>query len=74
MLFEYLTENYRSGWTFNTGLMRNNERWRRERKVFQQTFKRDTVARFQPIQSNKVHMMLRQLLNDPEDFAAHYKT
>ncbi|XP_006457680.1 hypothetical protein AGABI2DRAFT_213191 [Agaricus bisporus var. bisporus H97] len=62
------------GWTFNTGLMSNNDRWRKERRVFQQAFKRESVDRYQPTQYDKVHEMLRQLLNDPADFAAHYKT
>ncbi|KXN81929.1 O-methylsterigmatocystin oxidoreductase [Leucoagaricus sp. SymC.cos] len=63
-----------SGWTFNTGLMQNNERWRHERRIVQQNFKRESVARFQPIQMTKVHAMLRQLLTDPESFSDHYKT
>ncbi|KAF9448530.1 cytochrome P450 [Macrolepiota fuliginosa MF-IS2] len=63
-----------SGWTFNTGLMPHNERWKQERRIFQQTFKRESVAQFQPTQSTKVHTMLRQLLVDPENFAAYYKT
>lgn len=63
-----------AGWTFNTGLMGNNERWRSERRIFQQNFKRESVARFLPIQTAKIHAMLRQLLTDPESFADHYKT
>ncbi|KAJ3568659.1 hypothetical protein NP233_g5569 [Leucocoprinus birnbaumii] len=61
------------GWTFDTGLMRNNERWRSERKIFHQTFKRESVELFLPIQTAKVHAMLRQLLSNPECFADHYK-
>ncbi|KAJ3564699.1 hypothetical protein NP233_g8124 [Leucocoprinus birnbaumii] len=63
-----------TGWTFNTGLMRNNERWRAERKIFVQNFRRESVGRYMPIQTTKVHAMLRQLLSDPEGFADHYKT
>ncbi|KAJ3571148.1 hypothetical protein NP233_g3942 [Leucocoprinus birnbaumii] len=63
-----------TGWTFATGLMRNNERWRSERRIFQQTFKREAVPRFLPIQTMKVHAMLRQLLADPASFANHYRT
>jgi cytochrome P450 len=64
----------RAGWTFNTGLMQNNERWKQERRIFQQNFKRESVARFQPIQVTKVHAMLRHLLVNPESFDGHYKT
>ncbi|KAF5359752.1 hypothetical protein D9756_003023 [Leucocoprinus leucothites] len=63
-----------TGWSFTTGMMRNNDRWRSERRVFQQTFKRDSVSRFLPIQTTKIHAMLRQLLADPENFFEHYRT
>lgn len=63
-----------AGWTFNVGLMQKSERWRDERRFFQQTFKRESVTRFLPIQTTKIYAMLRQLLTDPESFSDHYKT
>ncbi|KAK7048376.1 O-methylsterigmatocystin oxidoreductase [Favolaschia claudopus] len=62
------------GWDFNVGLMQMGDRWRAHRRLFQQHFRRDIVHTYQPIQMNKIHHLLRQLLSDPQDFREHIKT
>ncbi|KAJ3870024.1 cytochrome P450 1 [Lentinula novae-zelandiae] len=48
-----------------------SDKWRRDRRVFQQTFRQAAIAQFYPVQYNKVHEFLRKLLLTPEDFMQH---
>ncbi|KAF9469732.1 cytochrome P450 [Collybia nuda] len=62
------------GWDFNVGLMPYGDEWRRRRKILQKYFKKDIAVVYQPIQTQKIHDMLRNILETPEDFISHYKT
>ncbi|KAH7880595.1 cytochrome P450 2 Le.CYP2 [Lentinula edodes] len=45
--------------------------WRKDRRVFQQTFRQAAIGQFYPAQYNKVHEFLRELLLTPEDLTQH---
>jgi len=62
------------GWDFNAALMPYTEKWRRHRRLFQQNFKREVSATYQPVQTSKIHELLYKLLNTPENFMLHYRT
>ncbi|KAJ4001835.1 cytochrome P450 1 [Lentinula boryana] len=48
-----------------------SEKWRRDRRVFQQTFRQAAVSQFYPSQYNKVHEFLRNLASAPDSFLEH---
>ncbi|KAJ3854521.1 cytochrome P450 1 [Lentinula lateritia] len=50
---------------------RYSEKWRRDRRVFQQTFRQAAVSNFYPAQYYKVHEFLRNLVYKPGDAPAH---
>ncbi|KAJ3813269.1 cytochrome P450 1 [Lentinula aff. lateritia] len=52
-------------------LERYSEKWRIDRRVFQQTFRQAASSRFYPAQYNKIHDFLRQLLMTPDEFMQH---
>ncbi|KAK7048410.1 O-methylsterigmatocystin oxidoreductase [Favolaschia claudopus] len=62
------------GWGFNVGLMPMSDRWRQHRRMFQQHFRRDIARTYRPIQTEKIHQLLQQLLSDPQNFREHLKT
>jgi len=62
------------GWDFNVGLMPMGDIWRRQRRMFQQHFRRDISRRYLPIQTKKVHGLLQGLLSSPQDFRELVKT
>lgn len=62
------------GWDFNAGLKPYGDEWRRHRRIFQQQFKKDVSVSYEPIQTRKIHDMLRNILDTPDDFIMHYKT
>ncbi|KAF5315063.1 hypothetical protein D9619_007436 [Psilocybe cf. subviscida] len=61
------------GWDFNTGLMPYGPRWRRLRRLFQQTFKRVSSLSYRPEQTRKINDLLQALLNSPDEFREHIK-
>lgn len=62
------------GWDFALAFIRYGDDWRRRRRIFQQTFKKNASLKYHPIQTRKIHKMLQSLLETPEDFIMHYKT
>ncbi|KAF5314896.1 hypothetical protein D9619_007188 [Psilocybe cf. subviscida] len=62
------------GWDFNAALMPYGQRWRRQRRLFQQAFKRVASLAYRPEQTRKVNDMLYGLLTSPDDFRAHART
>ncbi|KAF7365160.1 O-methylsterigmatocystin oxidoreductase [Mycena venus] len=62
------------GWDFNVGLMPLGDRWRQDRRMFQQHFRRDIALNYRPVQLKKVHQLLQGLLSDPQDFRELLKT
>ncbi|KAJ6622792.1 cytochrome P450 [Mycena sp. CBHHK59/15] len=62
-----------TGWDINVGLMPYADRWRQHRKIFQQYFRRDASLSYRPVQMEKIHDLLRELLATPHDFVTLYK-
>ncbi|KAF5315299.1 hypothetical protein D9619_007187 [Psilocybe cf. subviscida] len=62
------------GWDFNLGLMPYGARWRVQRRLFQQAFKKDTSLSYRPEQTRKINDMLFGLLISPEEYRNHLKT
>ncbi|KAJ7704674.1 cytochrome P450 [Mycena metata] len=62
------------GWEFNIGFLPYGERWRRQRRMFQQHFRRDASQKYRPIQIQKVHSMLEAFLTSSQEFREHIKT
>ncbi|KDR69746.1 hypothetical protein GALMADRAFT_160252 [Galerina marginata CBS 339.88] len=61
------------GWEFNVGLLPYGELWRFHRKICQQNFSRKVAPKYHAVELEKVHQMLRNLLNTPENFDDHNK-
>ncbi|KAF8895097.1 cytochrome P450 [Infundibulicybe gibba] len=59
---------------FNIALLPHGDMWRRHRRIFQQSFRRDAAAQYEPIEIKKVHQMLRGLLETPHEFREHIRT
>ncbi|KAF8869909.1 cytochrome P450 [Infundibulicybe gibba] len=59
---------------FNASLLPYGDLWRHHRRVFQQSFRKDAAALYEPIQRKKTHKMLRDLLESLNDFRAHIRT
>ncbi|OAX30544.1 cytochrome P450, partial [Rhizopogon vinicolor AM-OR11-026] len=59
------------GSDYNTALMRYSSRWRLQRKILQQSFRRDVISNFQPMQMGKAYALLLNLLEDPLDYTKH---
>ncbi|KAH7919833.1 cytochrome P450 [Leucogyrophana mollusca] len=62
------------GWGFSFADVNYGDYWRIRRKLFHHTFRADAVAKFQPMQISKVHQLLANILECPEDYAAHLET
>ncbi|KAF5385579.1 hypothetical protein D9757_006779 [Collybiopsis confluens] len=54
-------------WTFQ----RYGDKWRRNRRTFQQTYRQATIDRFHPTQYKEAQLFLRKLLTAPSDFLEH---
>ncbi|KAF8872241.1 cytochrome P450 [Infundibulicybe gibba] len=59
---------------FNVALLPHGDLWQRHRRVFQQSFRKDVVERYEPIEAAKVRQMLRSLLESPENLQLHVRT
>ncbi|KAF5315497.1 hypothetical protein D9619_007172 [Psilocybe cf. subviscida] len=62
------------GWDFNAAIMPYGRRWRRQRRLFQQMFRKAASLTYRPEQTRKVNDMLDGLLTTPEDFRDHVQT
>ncbi|KAF9078735.1 cytochrome P450 1 [Rhodocollybia butyracea] len=52
-------------------LQRYSDRWRRNRRLFQQNFRQSASSRFYPAQYMKIHQFLRRMTAVPEEFMQH---
>ncbi|OJA12270.1 hypothetical protein AZE42_08146 [Rhizopogon vesiculosus] len=59
------------GVDYTTVFMRYNSRWRLQRKILQQSFRRHVASDFEPMQTGKAHELLLNLLEDPLDYPKH---
>lgn len=63
-----------TGWTaINIGLIHYGELWRRHRRLFHQKFRQNAVSEFHPLQTSKIQVLLRNLLENPEEFSLHVR-
>ncbi|KAF8880394.1 cytochrome P450 [Infundibulicybe gibba] len=58
----------------NAGILPHGDLWRRHRRIYQQCFKKDAVALYEPIQTRRVRQMLKGLLESPDNFRGHVQT
>jgi len=62
----------RFGLDSNMAFMSTGDEWRMHRRICQQHFRLDAmVDQHHPIQTRKVHVLLKQLLESPEKFDYH---
>ncbi|KAJ4478327.1 cytochrome P450 1 [Lentinula aciculospora] len=50
-----------------------SDKWRKDRRVFQQTFRQAACHNFYPAQYYKIHEFLRNLIYKPDDFMEHIR-
>lgn len=65
---------YRSfgiGWIISIEHYGSN--WRLLRKSFHEEFKADVLARYDALQANAVHALLRTLVTEPDEFVENIK-
>ncbi|KAF7374550.1 O-methylsterigmatocystin oxidoreductase [Mycena sanguinolenta] len=62
------------GWDFALSTLPGGDKWRDHRKMFHQHFRQDVSRNYYPIQMKKVHLLLRELLSNPQDFREHLKS
>ncbi|KAF8895098.1 cytochrome P450 [Infundibulicybe gibba] len=62
------------GWSEVTALLPRGDEWRLHRRVFKQSFRKDAVVMYEPIERRKISQMLRDLLETPDDLRAHIRT
>ncbi|KAF9552595.1 cytochrome P450 [Agrocybe pediades] len=61
------------GWEFNVALLGYNDQWRLHRRICQQNFRQAEAHKYHPLQIEKVHEMLQNLLDRPKEFDDHNK-
>ncbi|PFH48550.1 hypothetical protein AMATHDRAFT_81734 [Amanita thiersii Skay4041] len=57
----------------NTVVIQYGEMWRQQRRILQHHFKAGAISQYQSVQLEKVHGLLYNLLNTPENFYSHCK-
>ncbi|KAH7907164.1 cytochrome P450 [Hygrophoropsis aurantiaca] len=62
------------GWTYNVGLIPYGDEWRLCRRMIHQNFRPEASLKFRPMQLRKVHQLLTNLLESPDDYFAHVCT
>lgn len=61
------------GWGKNTGFMRYGDRWKKQRKLSQLALHQNASQDIWPMIVKKSRISLRNLLTDPEDYAARFR-
>ena len=59
------------GWDKNLGLMKYGDGWRQHRKLCNQNLNADAAKHYSPIQMERVHNFLRNVLQEPEKVFDH---
>ncbi|KAH7930182.1 cytochrome P450 [Leucogyrophana mollusca] len=62
------------GWSFNSVLIPYSDRWRLHRRLFHQAFRSEASLAYHPMQIRKARELVSNLLEDPENYAAHLQT
>ncbi|KAK0223484.1 cytochrome P450 [Armillaria fumosa] len=63
-----------AGWNFSLGLMRYSDWWRMHRRIFHQYFQPRALPSYYPTQLKATSVLLRQLLQSPDNFFQHVLT
>ncbi|EPQ51619.1 cytochrome P450 [Gloeophyllum trabeum ATCC 11539] len=63
----------RMGWGWTFGMMRYGETWRKHRRMFESQFKPSSTRAYWPIMATQTHMLLRRLLDSPDDLDEHLR-
>ncbi|KAH7928189.1 cytochrome P450 [Leucogyrophana mollusca] len=59
------------GMDFNTAHLGYGDRWKAHRKMLHQVFRAEAVTAYRPLQMQKAHQLVRDLLDSPENFSQH---
>ncbi|KAH7884748.1 cytochrome P450 [Phlebopus sp. FC_14] len=70
----YLSTNKLFGLDFNSGLLPYGNKWRLHRKMFHVALSKEVVPKYRPMQMEKVHQLLENLLKNPREYDQHFKT
>ncbi|KAH7909267.1 cytochrome P450 [Hygrophoropsis aurantiaca] len=70
----YLAALIPFGWNFNFGNAHYGDYWRVRRKLFHQTFRPESVAKFRPMQLTKVHQLLANMLDESAHYVDHLES
>jgi hypothetical protein len=62
------------GWSFNSVMIKYNDRWRLHRRLLYQAFRAQAAFTYQPMQLRKARELLNNLLEDPVNWRAHIQT
>ncbi|KAG1804990.1 cytochrome P450 [Suillus plorans] len=62
------------GWSFNSVMIKYNDRWRLHRRLFHQAFRPEAAFTYQSMQLRKARELLSNLLEDPVNWRAHVQT
>ncbi|KAF8917174.1 cytochrome P450 [Mucidula mucida] len=60
-------------WAWNFNHMRYSDEWRLHRKTFHQYFQAKEVLEYRPVQMATTRMLLKLMLQSPEDFFSHVR-
>ncbi|EGN98292.1 hypothetical protein SERLA73DRAFT_91572 [Serpula lacrymans var. lacrymans S7.3] len=66
--------NHLFGWGFNSLFLAYGDEWRLHRRLFHQAFRAEASLTYRPMQLSKVHQMLLNLFETPEDYSEHMQT
>jgi len=51
-----------------------NDEWRLNRRLFHQTFRRESALKFRPMQIRRAREMILNLIDDPQHYYSHFGT
>lgn len=61
------------GWDWGFGMMKYGPRWKKHRKMFDSQFRASQASAFWPIQKQRAHTLIQDLLKSPSDLTGHLR-
>ena len=61
----------RMKWEWIVGFSRNTESWRLARKLLDRSLRPAAIAAYRPLLQKKAHVLLTQVLANPDELEAH---
>ncbi|TFK74819.1 cytochrome P450 [Pluteus cervinus] len=61
-------------WDWNLGLMPYGPRWARHRRIYESTLRKESVMKYEDIQTSKIQDLLQSILETPQHFLRHIQT